>query len=324
MSNFQINVAKKDILVVNKNRQFVLHRNDVGIPSGRKIEVIEIESRQLEGYPEISVIIPTADGCRDGLFPALLKQLSEQAFQNFETIIIKGDSRQGRAINTGADIARGRYLLTLDDDTSLASKDAFEKLAAVIENNVTIGMAGGINVIPPDASWFVRRAMQEIPRRSTPPVDKITDSDLAEHPLLIIRREIFVRTGGENELIPRGLDPYLRQEFRKAGYRVVVVPRANYSHLPPKTLFKMIKQFYRNGKQAAFCNKFYPQWVFETPEAHVKDFVERRPYLYRAARYGVNMVKKSFRGHWIYFTVSFAYAIGYMWGYMRYRDETQA
>ena len=310
-------------IATDKGRRFVLHRNDVGIPSDRKTEVIETELSKLKGYPRISVIIPTADGYRNGLFPALLKQLSEQTFQGFEIIIIKGDSRQGRAINTGADIARGQYLLTLDDDTRLASKDAFEKLARIMEDDVSIGMAGGINVIPDDAPLFIRRAMREIPRRTTPPVEEVTDSDLAEHPLLIIRKEVFIRVGGENELIPRGLDPYLRQEFRKAGYRVVVVPGVTYSHSPPTTLPKLIKQFYRNGKQAAFCNRFYPQWVFETPDNHVKDFLERRPFVYRAARYVVNMVRKSFRGHWVYLTVSFAYAVGYMWGYVRYRDEAQ-
>ena len=300
---------------MDKGRKFVLHRNDVGIPSDRKIEIIETESRRLEGYPEVSVIIPTADGYRDGLFPALLKQLSEQTFRNFETIIIKGDSRQGRAINAGADIARGRYLITLDDDSRLASKDAFEKLAAVMENDRAVGMAGGINVMPPDAPRFVKRAMQEIPRRSTPPVNKITDSDLAEHGLLMIRKEVFRKVGGENELLPRGLDPYLRREFRKAGYRVVVVPGAKNTQLPPTTLPKLVKHFYRNGKQAAFCNKFYPQWVIETPDQHGGYFKEKASLAFRLSRYPVRMLKAAIQLKWIFFLTQICYAIGFVWGY---------
>ena len=312
------------IKVRNSDRRFVRFKNDRGIPSNREITLIETGLRSREGYPKISIIIPTSDGYRNGLFPALLKQLSEQTLQNYETIIIKGDPRQGRAINTGADIARGHYLLTLDDDTSLASKDAIEKLFNVLQEHGSIGMAGGINVIPPDVSPFVRRVMREVPRRFTPPVNEVTDSDLAEHPLLIMRKDVFKGVGGENELIPRGLDPYLREEFRRAGCRVVVVPGVRYSHLPPHTLSSLVKQFYRNGRLAGFCNKFYPQWVFETPDTHGSGFVVQRPFFYRAARYLVNVVKRAFKGHMIYLMVSLAYAAGFIRGYVRYRDETQA
>lgn len=300
---------------MNNNRKFVLHRNDTGIPPGRKIEVMETKSNQLEGYPKVSVIIPTSDGYRNGLFPALLKQLFEQSFQNFEIIIIKGDSRQGRAINTGANMARGQYLLTLDDDSRLASKDAIIKLFEVMENDKAIGMSGGLNVIPADASSFIKRTMREIPRRASPPVNEVIESDLAEHGLLIIRKDIFIKVGGENELIPRGLDPYLRQKFRQEGYKVVVVPGAYYSHLTPPTFIKLIKQFLRNGKLAAFCNKFYPQWVIETPGSHIGDFTERRTLLYRAGRYALNIIKNMLRGRWIYISAYIAYAIGFVRGY---------
>jgi GT2 family glycosyltransferase len=306
---------------MDRGREFVLHRNDAGFPSDRTIEVSETESSQLEGYPKISVIIPTASGYRNGLFPALLKQVSEQSFQNFETIIIKGDLRQGRAINTGADIARGRYLLTLDDDTSLVSKDAFKNLAQVMEDDASIGMAGGINVIPDDAPFFIRRAMREIPRRTTPPVEEITDSDLAEHPLLIMRKEVFLRIGGENELIPRGLDPYLRQEFRKAGYRVVVVPGVTYSHLPPATLFNLIKQFYRNGKQAAFCSKFYPEWVIETPAKHGGGFQKQVSFTFRLLRYPIRMLKAIIQLRWIFLLTQICYAVGFLWGYLSFKER---
>ena len=299
-----------------ENRDFVLYRNDAGIPRDRKIERIETGADSPEDYPEVSIIIPTSDGYREGYFPALLKQLSGQSFQNFEIIIIKGDPRQGRAINTGAEMAKGRYLLTLDDDTSLRSRYALEKLVEIMERDPTVGMAGGINVIPEDATPFVRRTMREIPRRTTPPVDQVTESDLAEHPLLLIRRDVFLMVGGENELIPRGLDPYLRSKFREAGYKVVVVPGACYSHLPPSTFVRLIKQFYRNGKQAAFGNRFYPQWMIETPENHVKDFVEKRPFLYRASRYLINILKKALKGHCIYLSVYTAYAAGFVWGYL--------
>jgi GT2 family glycosyltransferase len=303
-------------------RKFVLHRNDHGIPSDRSIKVIESNSAKFESCPETSVIIPTCDGYRDGYFPSLLSQLNEQTYQNFETIIITGDSRQGRAINSGVDIARGDYLLTLDDDTRLLRQDALEKLIRVLKADPDIGMAGGINLIPRSASKFVQRVMREIPRRSTPEVTRVTESDLAEHPLLMIRKDIFLKVGGENELLPRGLDPYLRMKFRRAGYKVVVVPGAFYSHLPPATYKKLVRQFFRNGKQAAYCNKFFPQWLVETPNSHVNDFVEKRPFYFRAGRYAFNMLMNMLKGRWIYISVYVAYAIGFGWGYVHFRNTT--
>jgi GT2 family glycosyltransferase len=296
---------------MSKPRKFVLHRNDEQIPPDRTVEVKEIAFRHLQNHPKISVIIPTLDGHRDGLFPALLEQLSEQTFQDFETIVIKGDPWQGRAINTAVDISRGKYILTLDDDTSLTSKNAFEKLFEVMESNETIGMAGGLNVVPSNASHFTRRAMREISRRSTPKVEQVTDSDLAEHPLLIIRKEVFKMLGGENELLPRGLDPYLRELFRQAGYRVVVVPGVLYSHLPPSTLRRLIKQFYRNGRQAAFVNRNYPQWVIETPAVH-GPFRTRVPLPFRILRFPIRLLLALITLKPIRFLSGMAYALGFL------------
>jgi len=301
---------------INVERTFVRHPNRQNSPG-----LIWHEKYKSSDAPIISIIIPTFDAYRGGYFPKLLGQISRQSFSQFEVVVVRGDPRQGRAINIGAALAKGRYLLTLDDDSSMPNPETFSKLVAVMEKNPEIGVAGGNNVIPEDASLFLQQVMKQIPRRSWEPVQTVIDSDLAEHPLLMMRRGIYKRVGGENELIPRGLDPYLRQEFRKAGYRVVVVPGVNYSHLPPNSFTKLIKQFYRNGKQAAFCNKFYPQWVIETPENHVKGFVEKRHFFYRVARYAVNLVKKSFRGHWIYVSSSVSYAVGYIWGYLISKED---
>jgi GT2 family glycosyltransferase len=204
------------------------------------------------------------------------------------------------------------------------SNEVIERLVKVMERDSSIGMAGGINIVPHDASTFIQKTMREIPRRLTPEVKQITDSDLAEHPLLLIRKDAFLKVGGENELIPRGLDPYLRSEFRKLRYRIVVVPQAFYSHLPPPTLIKLIRQFYRNGRQAAFLNKFYPQWVIETPEIHVNKFVEKRSFIYRAVRFFVNLIKKALKGQLIYLTVFNAYAIGFIYGYLTNTNENKS
>jgi len=270
---------------------------------------------------KLSVIIPTSDANRDGYFQNLLNQIKNQNFSGFELIIIRCDPLQGRAINIGVTLAKGKYILTLDDDTSLPDPETFRKLVKGIEESPDIGMAGGINVIPDNASPFIRRTMMELPRRTTPPVDVIVDSDLAEHPLLIMRKDVFLEIGGENEFIPRGLDPFLREEFRKAGFRVVVVPGANYSHLPPSTLLKLSKQFYKNGKKAAFCNIFYPQWVIETPRCH-GNFVRKMAFPSRIIRYGRDLLMSALGCKWILFISKIAYAFGFMVEALRCRMLT--
>src|SRR5438046_6439461 len=71
------------------------------------------------GRIKLSVVVPTSDAYRGGYFPKLLAQISRQGFSDFELIVVRGDPRQGRAINVGAELARGRYLMTVDDDTAL-------------------------------------------------------------------------------------------------------------------------------------------------------------------------------------------------------------
>jgi glycosyltransferase involved in cell wall biosynthesis len=240
----------------------------------------------------LSVIIPTSDAYRDGLFPQLLDQISSQTLKNFELIVIKGDSRQGRAINIGVALAQGKYLLTLDDDTSL--------------------IAGGNNVIPENASHLVRRIMQEIPRRSWEPVQEITDSDLAEHPCMIMRAENFKALGGENELIPRGLDPYLREQFRLFGKRVVLVPGVIYHHIPPDSLLKLLRQFHRNGRHAAYVNRYYPEWIIETPANHGY-FEVRKPFIFRVLRFPFRLVCSLLESKPILFLCEVAYASGFIY-----------
>jgi hypothetical protein len=261
--------------------------------------------------PLITVVIPTSDADRHGLFQKLLFQLGNQSLQEFEIISVRGDNRQGRAINTAVAQARGRYMITLDDDIDMmGADDAFARLVDVMERHPDVGMAAGNAVIPPTASPFVRRIMREIPRRAWEPVTTLTDSDLVQHGLLIMRVAEFRDIGGENELIPRGLDPYLRREMRSRGRRIVLVPGVLYAHLPPDNFGVLIRQFVRNGNQAALVNRAFPQWVIETPSHH-GTFREQVPLPLRVLRLPLRLVLIALRGHFIRFICEFAYMLGF-------------
>jgi hypothetical protein len=185
-----------------------------------------------------------------------------------------------------------------------------------MEDNPDIGIAGGSNVIPAGATHFVRRVMKEIPRRSWRPVKGIIDSDLAEHPCMIMRRKEFISIGGENELIPRGLDPYLRKEFRKTGRRIVVVPDVIYHHLPPDNWRQFIRQFYRNGRHAAFTRRNYPQWVIETASGHGA-FVNKRSFAFRALRFPLRLLEALIKWKPAYLLAEIFYALGFIWESMK-------
>lgn len=271
----------------------------------------------------LSVVIPTTDADRSGSFPRLLEQVEAQTFHEFELLVLRGDPRQGRAINIGAALAQGEYLMTLDDDTSLPDPETFTKLVRFMEADPELGVAGGNNVVPKDAPSFVRRAMQQIPRRSWRPVETITDSDLAEHPCLIMRTAEFKAIGGENELLPRGLDPYLRQAFREAGKRVVVVPGVFYHHLLPDQWAGLFRQFYRNGQQAAYVNRHYPQWAIETPSIH-GTFRSRLPLPIRLLRFPVRTLLALLTGKPIWFFSQVAYGLGFLCHWVKPSDGTDA
>ncbi|MHB2020248.1 MAG: glycosyltransferase family 2 protein [Candidatus Xenobia bacterium] len=291
-------------------RSYVKHRNDR--PSPRPVSITRRLGKAASASPAVTIIIPTADGTREGYLPALLQQLESQTWQDFEVIMVEGDNRQGRAINTAADEAIGQFLVTFDDDSRLGSNEVLQRLVETMQTHPDVGMAGGENRVPEDAPWLVRRLMTEVPRRSTPPVVQVTDSDLAEHPCLIMRREVFLAVGGENELIPRGLDPYLRHAFRQAGYRVVVAPGIVYHHLPPRGLLTIVRQFFRNGSQSRFCSRNFPEWVYETPDTH-GSFHARRPLWYRVARGLAGMVWSVLTLRWVNLLCSLSYACGWAW-----------
>ncbi len=265
--------------------------------------------------PETTVIIPTADGYREGYFPHLLQQLKEQNYHNFETIIVKGDPRPGRAINTAVSLSKGQFFIILDDDVQLGHSMLFTKLIKTLKESPEIGMAGVPNLVAPKASSLVQKGMSQIPRRTSPMVTEIINSDLAEHACCAVPRNVFLQVGGENELIPRGVDPYFRQIVRTAGYRVVVVPQVYIHHLLPANLQGMITKFYNNGKKAAYVNKFYPQFVVELATEHNQPIGKKRSILVRMVSFKYRLIKALLTGKFIYFLSMSLYLWGYLYGY---------
>jgi radical SAM superfamily enzyme YgiQ (UPF0313 family)/GT2 family glycosyltransferase len=272
---------------------------------------------QISERPKVSVIIPSLDGLREGNLARLIEDLKNQSLHNFEIHVIKGDNRQGRAINRGAKLAKGDILVIMDDDISLGTPYLLENLVKALENTPTMGMAGVSFGIPENATPFQKRALKELPRYTFPVVDKIVESDFASHPCCAIPKHVFEEIGGENEEIIRGLDPELRVRMRRAGYKVVIVPHSWVYHLPPRTLWKFIKKFFRNGKSSAYLQICYPELVYETHTGKGR-FVERRNFIYRGLRYPYRLVRALVTFQFIAFLADFSYGFGFISGYLKY------
>lgn len=271
--------------------------------------------------PRLSVIIPSWDGHRDGCVPRLLESVGRQSFADFEVIVIKGVSPQGKAINQGAAQARGEVLMILDDDSLLADDDVFARIIQTLDDDEKIGLAGASIVIFPDSNDFQKKAALQFPRFHTPVVDTVTDSDLACHGCCAIPRRIFDDVGGEREDLLRGLDPDLRVRIREAGYRVVLAPQARIYHPLPSDWTKLLRIFFRNGFGSAYAYKFQRESVFETHEVlHDEAFQPRTTLIYRLGRYPLRLLKALAEGQFMRFGAYCSYALGYGWGVMTAKE----
>jgi len=271
--------------------------------------------------PRLSLVIPSLDGHRNGCVPRLLESIAEQTVTDHELLLIKGIAPQGKAINQGAEKARGEIIVILDDDSMLADTHVFARLVETLEADPTIGMAGASIVPFPDANAFQQKAARQFPRFHTPVVEEITDSDLACHGCCAIPKRVFEAIGGEREDLLRGLDPDLRVRLREAGYRVVLAPGARIYHPMPATWPGLLRIFFRNGYGSAYAYKFQPDCVFETHESlHAAGFQPRTTLAYRLARYPLRLLRALLRLELMRFGAYCAYALGYVWGLLTARE----
>ena len=284
-----------------------------------------VSSTPSEPASRVSVVIPSWDGHRDGCVPRLLESIRQQTYTDYETLLIKGVSPQGKAINQGVAQARGEIILILDDDSRLADKTVFATLVATLDSDPRIGMAGASIVVPPEANEFQLRAARQFPRFNTPVVDEITDSDLACHGCCVFPREVFKEIGGEREDIIRGLDPDLRVRLRRAGYRVVLAPNARIYHPLPDSLRKLLRIFFRNGVGSAYARKFRPDSVYETSETLKEEgFRPQTSLPYRIARFPFRLLRAVATGQMLRFLAYTSYAAGYAWGMLTAKEIEEA
>lgn len=244
----------------------------------------------------------------------LLEALQKQSVMPKEVHLVIGDRRQGRAINYGMSKASTKYVATLDDDSFIDDPDLFKKLLSSFEEDDSLGMIGAACEIPDWASSFQKKAMREIPRRWFPTQDKSVDSDMVQHPCLMMKKALFEEIEGEDEELIRGLDPVLRKKVRDAGKRVVVIANTWVYHLLPDGLFKLMKMYFRNGRGSGYATRHYPERVLELSDGFDEgEFVEKRPFYFRVSRRLAGMCSYLIKGKWIALSTDLAYSFGVIW-----------
>lgn len=267
--------------------------------------------------PLVSVIIPSLDGYREGNMPKLLEDLNKQTFQDFDVIIVKGESPCARAHNVGVQNASGEIIVFFDDDITLGNNRIIDNLIKPIIKDGSIGISGASQLIPPDANRFQKKCAKEFNRFEFPIVSEMVESDMATHAAMAIRKKVFMEVGQENENLIYGDDPDLRYRVRQAGYKIVVIPDTWIYHPPPKNLSSFVRIAFQRGKGAAHDFWYHPDLICETPPANATAFVPKRTFLYRALRFFSQNIEAIINLKLIFLAVRISYMKGYIIGLLK-------
>lgn len=212
---------------------------------------------------DVSVIIPSKDGNRDGNVERLVDQLRNQTLPPNEIILAIGYSPNGRARNQGVEKATGEVLAFFDDDAVLGHERVLENLTRPLLDDDSIGLTGLSMLLPRHATHFQRKCAAVLPRLTFPVQSELVDSDMVCHLGLAIKASLFREIGGESDFLISGTDPDLRHRVRQAGYRVCVVPDTWAYHPQPETLWEMMRMNYVNAQKSAWVESEHPDLVFE-------------------------------------------------------------
>ena len=208
---------------------------------------------QESSKPQVTVVIPSLDGSRDGNVDKLINELKNQTFKSIEIILSINESPNGHARNVGIEKASSssQYFCFFDDDVSLGSHNIISNFINGLSDN-SIGMVGASQIPPYNSNLLEKWIAYDLNKAKFPMQKSVVDTEMATHAGLGITRELWDALEGEDDNLVTGTDTDLRQRIRDAGYRVVVVPNTLVYHPMPSNLPMIFKSAIRNGAYQVF------------------------------------------------------------------------
>ena len=203
-------------------------------------------------HPAVAVVVPSLDG-RVAL---VLASIARQTLRPAEVEVVVGVGPNGRARNLGVARTTAPLIVFVDDDAVLGGDDTLANLVAPLHDDPTIGVAGAAKLLPPGAARFQQAVARQVPRVEHPVVDRLVDSNPPIDRLgysevtttcCAIPRRVLEGCGGFDEGLVRGVDSELFVRLRRAGYRLVLVPRTWAYHPAPANLRALLAKHFWYG-----------------------------------------------------------------------------
>jgi GT2 family glycosyltransferase len=185
-----------------------------------------------------------------------------------DVVLVRSGTNLGFAggNNLAVDIARGRYVLFLNDDSTV-EKGYIDRLVATAESDPSIGAVGG-RILSSDGSmqeagsvlwsdgWATHVGDGE--PGDTTRFSYVRDVDYLSANGLLVRRTAWEAVGGfDEQYFPAYFeDTDLCMRLRQQGFRVVYEPRARLVHLEGQSTSRRYRNFLLRRNHRLFVDKW--------------------------------------------------------------------
>lgn len=288
---------------------------------------------------KVSVIIPAIREVNQ----TALDALNKQSFKDFEIVIVKGVSPNGKARNEGVRSAKGYVYVFIDDDAVLAHENVLKNILQPLFDK-RADIVGASRRLPEDSSWFAKKAAKQLPLVETPIVNELTPANpqlirenwmknFLKHPFrfftgsfdqsvwapitttcVAMPADIYRKIGGFNEELWWGVDSEFFYRAAKNNIRMVLAPNAWVYHPYVSNIRGLWKKYFKSGIGTAHEMKLHPERNIQPPLNSIKNvlwFV-----LYRVLGFIIFLFIKPIRALASLFSM-----LGYMYGWFTPKEH---